>query len=151
MARRGKDQAEVQALVTKESRAFLEGVIAARKAEGQTVNIADLVRESMADHFEKDVEFFMPRKWGEREDMATEREMVGLVLERIEALGLPTPKQDYRIRQHAYDLAWPEQKAAIEIRLKWRESEPGWIIIHIAPGMSKAAIDHELKELFEKE
>lgn len=94
---------------------------------------------------------FSPGQHGGKREHPTERDMIGLVMERIKALGLPTPKQDYRVRQHTYDLAWPEQKAAVEIRLKWRESEPGWTVVHIAPGMGKAAIDRDLKDLFERE
>lgn len=67
MGRRGENQTDVSALITIEARAYLDGLIAERKRQGdKTANMTDIIHEALAAYTGKPPEFFMTRKWGQR-------------------------------------------------------------------------------------
>lgn len=109
----------------------------------------DVVRLALAEYFAKrgKVIEFSPKRGGKRTRM-TEQQTFDRVVGRVQALGLPEPVAEFSLRHKTYDLAWPEQCAAVEISQQKRPVDGNdWVVGLVKPTMSDAQIDQVLKAL----
>lgn len=120
--------------------------------EARQLNLdkAEVIRAALAEYFQrrgKTISFAPEKQGGEKRRM-TEREAMERVRRHIRALGLPEPSGDFRVGQKRYDLAWPEQRAAVEVSMRKRPADSnGWAVVWIKPDMSDSRMDKALRSL----
>lgn len=144
MAVPGENSRDIPLRITEEGNAAIE-------AEAVRLNVKknDVVRMALAEYFEqkgRTIEF-APQRGGKRTRM-TEQQTFERVIGRLKALGLPEPTTEYSLHRKTYDLAWPDQRVAVEITSGKRSAGANdWTVEFVRPSMSDFEIDTVLKSL----
>jgi len=144
MAVPGENSRDIPLRVTKEGDAAI-----ASEAERLKTEKNEVIRMALRDYFKNrgQVIEFSPMRGGKRTRM-TEQQTFERVIRRIQALGLPEPQVEYRLRHKTYDLAWPDQYVAVEVSQRRRPADTNdWTVGYIKPTMDDGQIDKVLKAL----
>lgn len=143
----GKPAADSRDIDLRVTKAGDDAIIA--EAARLDVDKNEVVRRALADYFKargKVIEF-KPEHGGSRQRM-NEQQEVQRVLKRVQALGLPEPAVELKVRFKTYDLAWPDRQIGIEVSQRKRPADTnGWTVAWIRPGMGNAEIDQVLRGL----
>ncbi len=144
MALPGKNSRDYPVRVTKQGADLID-----EEAKRLGIEKTEVFRMALTEYFKQrgHVIDFSPQRGGKRTRM-TEKQTFERVMNRVTALGLPEPTVEFSLRHKTYDLAWPNQQAAVEISRHKRPTDKNdWFVGSIQPTMIDDEIDTVLMSL----